>query len=70
MTSGGGRARLAAAGPAQYLAHGQQPQHHNQVLWGRLDSSLEAKAAWDSFNGEKTMEMANKLAGELNVKGG
>ena len=31
---------------------------------------LEAKAAWDSYEGEKTMEVVNNLANEFNVKGG
>jgi len=31
---------------------------------------LEAKAAWDSFEGEKTMEVVNRLAMEFKVKGG
>jgi len=31
---------------------------------------LEAKDAWDSFKGEKTMEVVNNLADEFNVKGG
>jgi len=31
---------------------------------------LEAKAAWDSFEGEKTMQVVNKLAIEFQVKGG
>jgi len=31
---------------------------------------LEAKAAWDSYEGEKTMEVVNNLADEFNVKGG
>ena len=31
---------------------------------------LEAKAAWDSFEGEKTMEVVNKLAIEFHVMGG
>jgi len=31
---------------------------------------LEAKDAWDAFEGEKTMEVVNNLADEFNVKGG
>jgi len=31
---------------------------------------LEAKAAWDSFEGEKSMEVVNNLAEEFRVKGG
>ena len=31
---------------------------------------LEAKAAWDSYEREKTMDVVNNLADEFNVKGG
>lgn len=70
VPSGGGCAGQGADGQSQAVAGSQQAQHHRQVkIRGRLDSCqvqgqgkkvLEAKAAWDSYEG-RPWRWLNKL---------